>query len=235
MKRSGKSSGAPCVDVQSWRVPTKEEFLHYLKTRGPRSKGEPRRRKPSGLVVRHHLSPLDVYCYLKARFGEPNGFQNVLRQEGSDNWIHWDFLLKSGDDGVYICGMSREVHFLLSERMTDEQWRDLIEALKADYKRVGKEKGAILKAFERWVQFPNKFAEVADICAELHADIVDTIGGFQIYKTSSFRTKKAVRDQEKVVQRLTERSGKLYKSCIQLSLLTPARRGIYQYGHFDAL
>jgi hypothetical protein len=117
-------------------------------------------------MVRHHLSPVDVYCYLKARFGEPNGFQNWLRRDTSDNWIHWDYYLKAGDQDVYLCGMSREIHFLLSEKMTDENWRDLVLAVKADYGRVGREKSAILKSLEHWVTFPNKFVEIADIFAE---------------------------------------------------------------------
>jgi hypothetical protein len=69
-----------------------------------RAKRGRKRMGPSMLAVRSSLSPVDVYCYLKARFGEPNGFQNFLRKDDSDNWIHWDFNLKAGDEDVRICG-----------------------------------------------------------------------------------------------------------------------------------
>src|ERR1044071_7354751 len=88
----GRHATPQCLDVQSWRVPTKEETLAWLEKAGPE-----KRSKRTVLMVRQHLSPVDVYCYLKARFGEPNGFQNWLRQDTSDNWIHWDYYLKTGE------------------------------------------------------------------------------------------------------------------------------------------
>jgi hypothetical protein len=172
-------------------------------------------------MVRQHLSPVDVYCYLKARFGEPNGFQNWLRQDTSDNWVHWDYYLKTAEQDVYLCGMSREVHFVLSEKMTDENWRDLVLAIKADYGRVGKEKSAVLKSLEHWVTFPNKFVEIADVCAELHAEIVDNVRGYQSYKTPSNRNKGTSAHSAKLAKQLTTRSAKLYQHCLELSLLTP--------------
>jgi hypothetical protein len=206
------------LNVLSWRAPTKEEMLKWLESKKP---GSEKRNKPSALMVRQHLSPLDVYCYLKARFGEPNGFQDLLRQDTSDNWIHWDYYLKADDQDVYICGMSREIHLVLSERMTDENWCNLVLAIKADYGRVGKEKSAILKSLEHWVTFPNKFVAIADICAELHAGIVDHMGGYQFYKTPSYRNKKISAQGAKLAKQLTTRSAKLYQHCLELSLLTP--------------
>jgi hypothetical protein len=213
-----RSAPPKCLDVQSWRVPTKEETLAWLESKKP---GTEKRRKTSALMVRQHLSPVDVYCYLKARFGEPNGFQNWLRQDTSDNWIHWDYYLKAGDEDVYVCGMSREIHFVLSEKMTDQNWRDLGLSIKTDYGRVGKEKSAVLKSLEHWVTFPNKFVEIADICAELHSEIVDNMGGYQSYKTPSYRNMKTAAQGAKLAEQLTRRSEKLYQHCLELSLLTP--------------
>src|ERR1019366_355055 len=189
-----------CLEVQSWRPPTKEETLRWLDSKNPGSEERP---KTSALMVRQHLTPVDVYCYLKARFGEPNGFQNWLRDDTSDNWIHWDYYLKADDQDVYLCGMSREIHLMLSEKMTDENWRNLVLAIKADYGRVGSEKSAVLKSLEHWVTFPNKFVEIADICAELHAGIVDNMGGYQSYKTPSYRNKKTSAQDAKLANQLT--------------------------------
>jgi hypothetical protein len=186
-----------------------------------RSSTRNKRARPSTIAVRQHLSPVDVYCYLRARFGEPNGFQNFLRTDDSDNWIHWDFNLMAADEDVYVCGTSREVHIAIWEHLTDENWRDLILQIKADYGRVGKEKSAVLKSLERWVTFQNKFVEVANICADLHGEITDNMGGYQKYRMPSLTTKKANREQSKILKGLTERSSRLYKHCIELSLLTP--------------
>ncbi|MBZ5564551.1 MAG: hypothetical protein LAP13_19305, partial [Acidobacteriia bacterium] len=207
-----------CLDVQSWRRPSEEEMLEWLESKHPDPTKRP---KPSLLIVRQQLSPLDVYCYLKARFGEPNGFQNWLRQDTSDNWIHWDYYLKAGDEDVYLCGMSREIHCMVSEKLTDGNWRDLVLAVKADYGRVGKDKSAVLKSLEHWVTFPNKFVEIADICAELHAEILDNMGRYQSYKTPSFRNKKTSARGAKLADQLAKRSVELYRHCLELSLLTP--------------
>ena len=199
-------------------MPTAAEMLRWLDSKNP---GPEKRPKRSALMVRRHLSPVDVYCYLQARFGQANGFQNWLRHDTSDNWIHWDYYIKADDEDVYICGMSREIHLLLSETMTDKDWRDLVLAIKGDYGRLGREKSVVYKSLEHWVTFPNKFVEIADICAELHAGIVDNMGGYQSYKTPSCRNQKKSAQGAKLAKQLTTRAAGLYQQCLELSLLTP--------------
>jgi hypothetical protein len=217
--RARKRAKPKCLDIAAWRLPTKQELLAFLEKPRTRGKKSHSRNRLSTLAVRHYLSPVDVYCYLKGRFGEPNGFQNFLRKEDSDNWIHWDFNLRAGDEDVYICGMSREIHFLTSAKMTDENWRDLILGIKADYRRVGKEKSAVLKSLEQWVIFPNRYIAIANVCADLHADIVDNVGGFLTYKTPGSKT--TLRAEGAVLKKLNERATLVHKSSLQLSLLTP--------------
>jgi hypothetical protein len=57
---------AACLDVEAWRISTPDEMLAFLgdgQTRGDK-------RTRHLLSVRSHLRPVDVYAYLKARFGE---------------------------------------------------------------------------------------------------------------------------------------------------------------------
>ena len=42
------------------------------------------------LALWNEIAPSDLYCYLHARFGPPNGPQNFLRNDSSDNLIHWE-------------------------------------------------------------------------------------------------------------------------------------------------
>jgi hypothetical protein len=84
-----------CLDVPSWRVFTKKEMRTYLhETVKPKDVRDDASRFGSILAVRRAFSPVDMYCYLKARFGEPNGFQTFLAKDDSDNWIHGDYNLK---------------------------------------------------------------------------------------------------------------------------------------------
>jgi hypothetical protein len=219
-----KLDNRACLDVESWRIYTKDEMLQYLEEIRSKTNKKKKRtsEKSSSLAVRTHISPVDMYCYLKARFGEPNGFQTFLRKKDtSDNWIHWDFNLKAGDADIHISCMSREMHFVLSKALSDLEWLTLIKNIKADFSRVAKEKSTILKSLEKWVIFPNKFAEIAGICSELHEAILENIEGYHDYKTASKNTRKGMKEQQDISKKLGQRASHLYKSCLELSLLTP--------------
>lgn len=214
-----------CMDVEAWRAFTKHEMIDHLEKIGDRSPKQDGVAPIFGsvLAVRQHLSPVDMFCYLKARFGEPNGFQNFLRRDDSDNWIHWDFNLKAGSEEVYVCGTYREVHFMLSERLTDNDWKDFILKVKSDYARVGKEKSAVLNSLEKWAIFPNKFVEIAAVCSELHGEIVDSIRKHSPYKFPALSSNESEQKNiaEKQRNRLSRHYHSLYRNCLELSLVTP--------------
>lgn len=112
------------LNILEWRAATPMEVVEFLKA----DRSIKMRKGAAGglLIVRSKLVPVDVYAYLRARFGVPNGFQNFLRRDDSDNWIHWEFNLKVGRADIRIAGTSREIHFAVSEFITDEQWKQLI-------------------------------------------------------------------------------------------------------------
>lgn len=90
--------------------------------------------------------------------------------------------------------------------------------IKTDYSRVGKAKSAVLRSLEKWVIFPNKFAAVAKICADLHAEIVNNADGFQTYKHSSSIPAEQTLD---ILTQIQQHADTTYKACLELSLLTP--------------
>lgn len=57
-------------------------------------------------VLKNEIRPVDIYCYLSARFGAPNGIQSLLRKNDTDNLIHWDWILRSGTRIVMILGLN---------------------------------------------------------------------------------------------------------------------------------
>jgi hypothetical protein len=63
------------------------------------------------------LSPLTPYCYLKARFGLPNGLQMLFKNhESTDNLIHWHYTIRSGDEKLDIVDHTTRVEILCSIR-----------------------------------------------------------------------------------------------------------------------
>ena len=184
-----------------------------------------RRGRTRALIVRSRLKPVDVYAYLRARFGQPNGFQNVLRRDDSDNWIHWDFNLKAGEVAVYIAGASREIHFMLQDDLTDREWQALILRLQGEFARFGREKSEMTRSFEKFVVFQNKYVSLAHVCAELHEQIVDSppFAAFKPRKPSKTRPEYAVAP----LRQAGERADRLYSACVQLALLTPVLAEAY--------
>jgi hypothetical protein len=203
-----------CLDVQAWRVSTRDEVSEFLKASGQRSTG-----KRQLLAIRTHLRPVDVYAYLRVRFGEPNGFQNFLRKDDSDNIVHWDFQLKAGQEDVYICGHLREVHFLLSEKLSDEQWKELINAIKADYRRVATDKSTFTRSLEKYVIFQNKFVAIAGLCADLHQSISDAPAPIEaIYPNEEAGSQDAFKQ---AMEGRSKRIEALFGDCLKLRLLMP--------------
>lgn len=215
------------LDLTAWRAFTREELLALFEGFGSKKgkKGKKHKnKKKSGkkqkgltpvLGVRTHLRPVDVYCYLKARFGPPNGMQSMLASD-SGSMIHWDYHIKTGAGDFYVVGFTREVHFLSPESLSDGGWRKLILAIKADFARTGKEKSAVLKTLEKWVIFPNKFLQLANLCADLHAEIDELVAGYAPFNSSS-----DIQAHTNELEKLSERASALYGDCVQLALLTP--------------
>ncbi|RWG90559.1 hypothetical protein [Mesorhizobium sp.] len=172
------------------------------------------------LIVRSKLKPVDIYCYLKARFGEPNGFQNFLRRNDSDNWIHWDYSLKASESDVYFAGTSREIHIIVGEPLSDQQWRDLIVGIKRDFARVGARKSEVLQSLEKYVVFQNKYVSIASLCANLHAAIVDAPAKTSFPKQSPSR-KTQLKAVERAMRSVATRADELFGNCLKLQLLMP--------------
>jgi len=132
-----------CLNIEAWRASTPAEVAEFMDI------DRSNRPKSNMLVVRSRLRPVDIYAYLKTRFGEPNGFGNVVRRDDSDNLIHWDFNIKAEEVDIYFHATARQVHILVSEVLTDEQWKELIVAIRADYARIAQAKSEMMKSFEK--------------------------------------------------------------------------------------
>lgn len=202
-------------DPIRWRLPTNEELIAYNQRMFQQGGGKKKGARGGALIVRSRLNTLDVYTYLKGRFGQPNGLQTFVAKDDSDNLFHWDYTLRADGYDLHFIGGSREVHIWTQLHLKDEEWLRLIEALKADYKREAEAKSAARQGLEKWLVFNNKFALIADRCADKHALITDQMGKFgDVTPTSKgFKTREA--------KRVSTRANELFGACLELRLLTP--------------
>jgi len=216
-----EKSSPSCLDFQSWRRATPREVLRFLRSSEPKEgkKANEEKAQRHILNVRQHLRPVDVYAYLVARFGRPNGFQNLLRRDDSDNLVHWDFHLRVGETDLYMAGILRELQIVVSEPLSDQQWKSLIVGLKEDFTRVAKEKSAVTKKFEKFIVFQNKFSSIASLCADLHGRITDAP---QKETVPSFpKEGENIEAHTEKLERQRKRAEELFGNCLKLKLLTP--------------
>src|SRR5258708_250711 len=89
----------PTQDLDGWRPVNPAFMLKKLK-------GELPRGPVSQWILHKGISPLDLYVYLKARFGDPNGFQMTLKSPSSDNYAHWHWTLQHEDSVIEFMGLN---------------------------------------------------------------------------------------------------------------------------------
>ncbi|HDT1128044.1 hypothetical protein [Morganella morganii] len=110
----------------------------------------------------NEIKPLDLYCYLYAKYGPPNGIQNFLRSDDSDNLIHWEWTLagKYGFTSIQGHNFRSEVHLLGDFKNKEIILKDFISQIKSDIVHYGKKISEIRKELEKWTQFVNPYKRI---------------------------------------------------------------------------
>jgi hypothetical protein len=110
------------------------------------------------------LSPRDLFCYLKARFGAPNGMAMWLRQPSTENLIQWEYTVGVGAEDSYliISGTNRTTQFVAlgRENLSDCDKSAVMAALKADFASRGEQISAVRKCLEQWDLFTNPYTRL---------------------------------------------------------------------------
>jgi hypothetical protein len=114
-----------------------------------------------GLIwaIGNEVKPADLYCYLGARFGAPNGIQNLLRKDDSDNLIHWDWTLACEYGWVSFLGMNfrTEVQLIGPFPFNNDDKDSFITQLRDDFPKQRAKMSEISSLLERWTEFANPY------------------------------------------------------------------------------
>jgi hypothetical protein len=115
----------------------------------------------STVELTNEVLPADLFCYLWARFGPPNGVQNMLRADHSDNLIHWDWTLRHDAGVIIFLGMNFRTDVnLFGVADADDNRADLVRQIKADFANQGGEMGKVRESLEQWTEFINPYQRV---------------------------------------------------------------------------
>lgn len=142
----------PIDGIKSWRTADPELMLKKLRKEVMRKKG-------GRWIFTDKISPLDLYTYLKARFGAPNGFQMTLKNPSSDNYIQWHWTLQTEDNTMEFMGFNMHAEVFL-EGYPDFAKVDgerLESGLKEDFKNHGPAMSKVRKGLEKWNLFINPY------------------------------------------------------------------------------
>lgn len=114
------------------------------------------------LALRNEIAPSDLYSYLGARFGAPNGPQNMWRNDSSDNLILWEWMLRTPTGWVVFQGMNFRTAVLLLGDLGIEQvdTADMAGQLKADFAIYGNRMALLRKSLEDWTEFVNPYQRI---------------------------------------------------------------------------
>lgn len=130
--------------------------------------------------IHNEIRPADLFCYLFARFGPPNGMQNFFRSNDSDNLIHWHWTLKTEHGFVEITGLNFRTDIVFTDFVTKVFSPDeFCKLIKMDFKNHGKEMSEIRQKLESWIEFVNPYRRlkmsVEKLLVELNELDVDNI------------------------------------------------------------
>ena len=111
---------------------------------------------------KNELKPLDLYCYLYAKYGPPNGIQNFLKSDDSDNLIHWEWALAGELGIIMVQGQNFRSEVLLRGHFKDKGLTidDFISQIKSDIGNHGKKISELRKHLEKWTQFVNPYKRI---------------------------------------------------------------------------
>ncbi|MBW4575546.1 MAG: hypothetical protein KME08_09720 [Aphanothece sp. CMT-3BRIN-NPC111] len=123
-------------EILKWEVIPIRESIKVVQTEAEKLKTL--RLSPSTRwEVTSNIKPVDLYVYLKARFGEPNGITMVTKDhDDSDNMIHWHYSLRAESGRIdFLCWTFRlEICHTLDVVAVDAN--ELLSEIKRDFGRM---------------------------------------------------------------------------------------------------
>ena len=155
------------ISLDSCTVPKPTEIIDLCKNMQPN--------KSCGLWdIGNELKPSDLFCYLYSKFGPPNGMQNFLRNDSSDNLIHWDWTLVHANGLIIFLGLNlrTEIQLIGNWDFPNCDKQQLVDFIKRDFLQYEKQMKEIRnKKFEDWDMIINPYKMMKDSINQLKKEL----------------------------------------------------------------
>ncbi|MCT7549619.1 hypothetical protein N5U04_03925 [Aliarcobacter butzleri] len=115
-------------------------------------------------IFSENINPYNLYIYLNARFGKPNGVLSLIRQEDSDQLFHWHYSLKYKEHRIEIMCATYRLEIFISNKIVKNQeecllFLNLMIEDSSSYKYKILE---VKKDIENWIQIINPFYKLME-------------------------------------------------------------------------
>ncbi|NNH38405.1 hypothetical protein [Acinetobacter terrae] len=112
--------------------------------------------------ITNEIKPIDLFCYLSTKYGDPNGILTLLKSDDSDNLIHWDWMLDSPKGLIHFQGHNFRTEVHVSGEIVESGLNkfDLISQIKSDFKSYGQGISITKKSLEKWTEFINPYYRI---------------------------------------------------------------------------
>lgn len=164
------------LNTSNWRAPTPLDYRQYLDLLCVKE-GELRTTQPTHAMfsreLSHRFSPVEVYCYLKHRFGEPNGVTMMMGEPDSGNLYHWHYLIESGGSFLEIqstqAGLSLWIRCQSS--LGESDWQQFESHFRSELNSCSFDIDKQRRLLEDWIVFVNPYARLNAVVATLEEKV----------------------------------------------------------------
>lgn len=115
-------------------------------------------------IFSENINPYNLYLYLNARFGKPNGFLSLIRKEDSNQLFHWHYSLKYKEYKIEIMCATYRLEVFISNKIVknEEECLSLLNLMIKDISSYKSKIPEVKKSMENWIQIINPFYKLKE-------------------------------------------------------------------------
>ena len=168
------------------------------------------------------ISPLTLYCYLKARFGSPNGPTMAVRHPSPSNIFQWHYVVAHNDRVMhFICRTDNlELVPQCDSAPNPDEWRDFVVSLKTEFGKHGPDISAVRETLEKWQLFVNPFARLNQIIHSFETRVAGQTP-LNLPRLPRQASKARVKELSAELEQFTQEMADLQAACLALKILAP--------------
>ncbi|QDT72409.1 hypothetical protein [Lacipirellula limnantheis] len=215
------------LNLEMWAIPNGPQMKRYIEGLTNKSKkAADGVRFPSARVwvKSKAISPVVLYCYLKARFGVPLGFSMMLRHPSTENLIQWHFTIAAGPHMIDVMARNDRIEFWVRAdvAISDRDWIEFESRLQQEFERYREPINTVKSLLEHWVLFVNPYRRLNMMVEILRRRITSTeLVAPPSHITEAESTHEMILALSRARETFVEQMFKSQVDCLSLRMIAP--------------